>query len=191
MARPRTFFELNRLAQRAQARETARDAARRAATPAPYVPEPPKIVRAVRSIESDDLYVRMFISQTAWNAISTQAAALGLLTEAAAEALAGASVVNFEGNNDEVLRIRVNLLKTTPTVRMTSWGSRVVDKIDSSFSFPVGVIAANNSISAAKVQFNAFFAGAGNAVLGQRVGSFAQLIYRGKIVQTYVKAAAA
>jgi hypothetical protein len=191
MARPRTYFELNRLAEIAQRREAAREAARRASTPQPYVPEQPKTIRAVRSIENDDVYVKMPISQTAWTAITGQANGLGLLTLEAAEALAGSSVINFEGNNDEILRVRVNLLKATPTVRMTEWGSRVVDKIDSSFSFPLGVVAANNSISAAKVQFRGFFAGAGSGILGTRVGNFAQLIYRKKIIEVFVKAAAA
>ncbi len=191
MPRPRTYFELNRLAERARLREAARAAARLASTPKPYVPQEPKIIRAVRSIENDDVYVKMPISQTAWTAISGQANGLGLLTPEAAEALAGSSVINFEGNNDEILRVRVNFLKATPTVRMTEWGSRVVDKTDTSFSFPLGVTAANNSISAAKVQFRGLFAGAGSGILGSRAGNYAQLIYRNKIVETFVKAAAA
>ncbi|MEG4971032.1 hypothetical protein QUB11_31050, partial [Microcoleus sp. B6-A1] len=65
---------------------------------------------------------------------------------AAAEALAGASVVDFKGNHDSVLRIRIHQLKATPTTKMTTWGTRVVDKIDSSFSFPFGISGATNSI---------------------------------------------
>lgn len=191
MPRPRTYFELNRLAGIAQRRETARAAARLAATPRPYVAQEPKIIRAVRSIENDDIYVEMPISQLAWNAILGQADALGLLTPQAAQALAGSSVIDFEGNNEEILRVRVNFLKATPTVRMTEWGTRVVDKTDTSFSFPMGVTAANNSISAAKVQFRALLAGAGSGILGTRAGNYAQLIYRKKIVETFVKPPAA
>jgi hypothetical protein len=189
MARPRTYFELNRLAERAKAREAARAAARLAATPKPYVAQDSKIIRAVRSIESDDVYVEMPISKTAWDNISGQAAANGILEVAAAEALPGSSVIDFKGNNDEVLRVRINFLKATPTVKMTPWGSRVVDKVDNSFSYPMGVVAANNSIAAAKVQFRGFFAGAGSGVLGARAGNYAQLIYRKKIIETFVKAA--
>lgn len=191
MSTPITSFELQRRLDIAKRREAARAAAGLAATPKPYEPEPPKTIRAVRSIESDDVYVKMPFSQTAWTAVAGNAAAIGALTVAAAEALAGASVIDFKGNNDSVLRVRVHSLKATPTVRMTAWGTRVVDKIDASFSFYMGVVAANNSMSAAKVQFNAFFAGAGAGVLGTRAGNYAELIYRGKVIETYVKPNAA
>lgn len=188
MARPRTYFELNRLAEIAKKREAAREAAKLAATPAAYKAKDPATVRYFRSIESDKLYVKMPISKVAWDAVGEQATAIGALDAAAVAAISGSSTVNFEGNNDEVLRIRVHSLKATPTVKVTAWGTRVVDKIDSSLSFPFGVTGADNSLAKAKSDFQALMVG--NGVLGSRAGNYAELLYRGKIISKYVKPSA-
>lgn len=189
MSTPITSYELQRRLDIAKRREAAREAARLAVPPTAYVPEPPKQLRAFRSIEDDDLYVEIPVSKKAWDIVGGQAAAIGALTVAAAEALAGASVVDFKGNHDSVLRIRINQLKATPTTKMTAWGTRVVDKIEESFSFPFGITGAANSISAAKTAFQAWLGGAGNAVLGTREGNYAELIHRGKVLDIFVKAA--
>lgn len=188
MSRPRTFFELNRLADIAKKREAAREAAKLTSTPKPYVAKPPSVSKAFRSIEYDKLYVRMPISKTAWDAVSARAVTIGALDVADVTAISGSSLVNFEGNNDEVLRIRVSLLKATPTVKVTSWGTRVVDKIDSSFSFPFGVTGSDNSLAKAKVDFAAW--ASGSAALGNKAGNYAELLYKNKPIAKYVKPSA-
>jgi hypothetical protein len=186
MARPRTYVQLNRLAEIAKKRETAITAAKLTATPKPYVAKGASTIMCFESIESDDLYVQIPVINTTWAKISASAAAIGALTPVAAAALAGANVVGFKGNHKEVLRVRIDEPKTVPTIKVTAWGTRVVDKIDDSYQFPMGVVGATNSLNSAKAQFQSLMTGA-LAALVLKAGSTAQLIHRGETIATYRK----
>lgn len=181
MGTPTTSFELERRLQIAKKREAAREAARLAATPKPYTPEEPGGSAYFRSIENEDLFVEMPIPSKAGTLATTAVAAIGGLTEAQAEAQANSSLVGFKGNHKQILRIRFTRLKATPTVRMTPWGTRVVDHIDDSVTVPFGGNA-NASLKDAKTAFATFIAGAGAATLGTRKGNRAELIYNGKVI---------
>jgi len=185
MGRPRTYFELNRLADIAKKREEARAAAKKTATPKPYQAEEPGGLAYFRSIENEDLFVEMPIPAKAGTLATSGIAALGGLTETQADATANASLVKFEGNHKQVLRIRFTRLKATPTVKMTPWGTRVVDHIDDSITVPFGA-PPDTSIKGAKTAFNAFIAGAGAATLGTKTGNRAELIYNGKTIAKQV-----
>jgi len=181
MPRPRTSFALSRLADIARARETAREAARRNTTPKPYQAEEEGGLAYFRSIENEDLFVEMPITAKAGALATTGVSAIGGLTAAAAEAIANSSLVGFKGNHKQVLRIRFTRLKATPTVRMTSWGTRVVDHIDDSFTVPFGGNT-DASLKGAKTAFNTFISGAGAVILGTRKGNYAELIYNKKVI---------
>jgi hypothetical protein len=107
---------------------------------------------------------------------------IGGLTAAEATAIANSSLVGFKGNHQKVLRIRFTRLKATPTVKVTPWGTRVVDHTDDSFAVPFG---GNNdaSLKGAKTAFNTFITGtAGSAILGTRKGNRAELMYNGRVI---------
>lgn len=185
MGTPITSYELQRRLDIAKRREAAREAARLTATPKPYTPEEPGGTAYFRSIENEDLFVEMPIPAKAGTLATTAVGALGGLTEAQAEATANASLVSFKGNHKQVLRIRFTRLKATPTVKMTAWGTRVVDHIDDSVTVPFGA-PPDTSIKGARTAFNTFIAGAGAATLGTRVGNRAELIYDGRIIAKQV-----
>ena len=187
MGRPRTSYELNRLADIAKKRETAREAERKAATPTAYKPEEKGGTAYFRSIENEDLYVEMPISAKAGELATTGIASIGGLSAAAAEALPNSSLVGFEGNHKQVLRVRFTRLKATPTTRMTSWGTRVVDHTDDSFSVPFGGNT-DASLKGARTAFNTFISGAGATLLGARKGNRAELMYNGKVIAKRVVA---
>jgi|GEM_PF-1203344 len=181
MPRPRTSYELNRLADIAKKREDAREAAKKAATPKAYQAEEEGGLAYFRSIENEDLFVEMPITAKAGALATTGVSAIGGLTAAAAEAIANSSLVGFEGNHKQVLRVRFTRLKATPTTRMTAWGTRVVDHIDDSFTVPFGGNT-DASLKGAKTAFNTFISGAGAAFLGTRKGNYAELMYNGKVI---------
>jgi len=181
MGRPRTYFELNRLADIAKRREDAREAARKAATPKPYQAEEPGGSAYFRSIEDEKLFVEMPIPAKAGGLVSDPGPILGM-TLAEATAVANSSLVKFKGNHDKILRIRFTRLKATPTTKMTAWGTRVVDHVDDSITVPFGGNA-DASLKGAKTAFNTAMAdGAVTALLGARKGNRAELIYNGKVI---------
>lgn len=181
MPRPRTSFELNRLADIAKKREDAREAAKKSTTPKPYQAEEEGGLAYFRSIENEDLFVEMPIPAKAGTLATTGVSAIGGLTAAQAEAIANSSLVGFKGNHKQVLRIRFVRLKATATTKITAWGTRVVDHVDDSFSVPFGGNT-DASLKGAKTAFNTFISGAGAAILGTRKGNRAELMYNGKII---------
>lgn len=189
MARPRTYFELNRLAEIAKKREDVREAAKKTATPKPYQAEEPGGSGYFRSIENEDLFIEMPIPAKAGATLLEDAGgALGGLTLAEAEAVANSSLVGFKGNHDQVLRIRFTHLKATPTTKVTAWGTRVVDHVDDSVTVPFSA-PADGSMKTARANFGTFIASAGGAAaLGTRKGNRAELIYNGKVIAKRIAA---
>ncbi|MEG4497583.1 hypothetical protein QUB05_05570 [Microcoleus sp. F10-C6] len=181
MSRPRTYFELNRLAEIAKRREAAREATKLAATPKPYKAEDPGGKAYFRSIEDENLFVLMPIPAKAGALVTDPAPILGL-DLAAATAVANSSLVDFKGNHDKVLRIRFTRLKATPTVKVTAWGTRVVDHIDDSVTVPFG----GNSDASLKGAKTAFATAMANAtmtgLLGSRKGNYAELLYNNRVI---------
>ncbi|HEY9813300.1 MAG TPA: hypothetical protein V6D31_07170 [Candidatus Sericytochromatia bacterium] len=181
MPRPRTSFELNRLADIAKKREDAREAAKKAATPKPYQAKERGGSAYFRSIEDENLFVEMPIPAKA-GALATDPAPILGMTLAEASAVANSSLVEFKGNHDKVLRIRFTRLKATPTAKMTAWGTRVVDHIDDSVTVPFGGNT-DASLKGARTAFNTAMANAAIAgLLGARKGNRAELIYNGNVI---------
>ena len=194
MGRPRTAKDLQYLADIAKAREAARKAAAVTAPLKPYKERPPKATLFVQSIEDDGIWVTFPIYQTSITSVTPAGvAALGLISVTQVAALPATSnkVVDFKGNNSDVLRVKIHDPKATPTERKTSWGTRVVDKIDRSYQVPMGVTGTDNSLDAAKKQFRTLFAvgGALRSTISKK-GAYAEL-YHGKKLLTSVKGAAA
>jgi hypothetical protein len=181
MPRPRTYFELNRLADIAKKREEAREAAKKAATPKPYQAEEEGGSAYFRSIEDENLFVEMPIPAKA-GALATDPGPILGMTLAEATAVANSSLVEFKGNHDKVLRIRFTRLKATPTTKITAWGTRVVDHVDDSVTVPFGGNT-DASLKGAKTAFNTAMANATIAgILGSRKGNRAELMYNGKVI---------
>ena len=186
MARPRTYFELNRLADIAKKRETAIAAAKLTKTPKSYVEKPTGGAAYFRSIESENLFVFMPIPAKAGSLLTNLPLIFGM-TSAEVTTVANSSKVNFKGNHKSILRIRFTRLKSTPTIKVTSWGTRVVDHIDDSVTIPFGVDA-TGSIKAAITTFNtAIVNPTVGALLGTKKGSYAELIYDGKVLSKFMK----
>lgn len=183
MARPRTSFELERLAAIAKRRETARATAKLTATPKAYVAEEPGGSGYFRSIENENLFVQMPIPSKAGTALfSDGGGALGGLTLAEVQAIANSSVVDFKGNHKQVLRIRFTRLKATPTTKITPWGTRVVDHTDDSVTVPF-FGPADGSLRTAKANFATFTAaGPGATAIGTRKGNRAELLYNNRVL---------
>jgi len=186
MSRPRTSFELNRLADIAKKRETAREAAKKASTPTPYKARDPGGTAYFRSIEDDNLFVKMPIPATA-GALVGDSTPIDGKEEAVVNALLNVSKVGFKGNHQSILRIRFTRLKSTPTTKVTSWGTRVVDHIDDSVTVPYGA-PADSSLQTAKTAFGTFMATApATALLGTKKGNYAELMYNGKVLDKFTK----
>lgn len=181
MGRPRTYFELNRLAEIAKKREDAREAAKLTASPKPYQAEEPGGEAYFRSIEDENLFVLMPIPAKATALVTDPAPILGL-SLAEATAIANSSLVKFKGNHEKVLRIRFTRLKATPTVKVTPWGTRVVDHIDDSLTVPFGGNS-DASLKGAKTAFATAMANATLAgLLGSKKGNYAELLYNGRVI---------
>lgn len=184
MGTPITSYELQRRLDIAKKREAAREAARLNTTPKQYVAEEQGGSAYFRSIENEDLFVEMPIPKKAATLATTAIGSIGGLTLEQAEATANSSLVKFKGNHKQVLRVRFTRLKATPVVKMTAWGTRVVDHVDDSVTVPFGGNA-NASLKDAKTAFNTFVGGGvGATTLGTRAGNRADLIYNGKVIAT-------
>lgn len=183
MGTPITSWELQRRLDIAKKREAAREAARLTATPKPYEARPQGEAGYFRSFENENLFVEMEVPAKAGTALMADAgAALGGLTLAEVGALPNSSNVKFKGNHEQVLRIRFTRLKATPTVKVTAWGTRVVDHIDDSVTVPFSA-PADGSIKTVKANFATFMASAGGTgALGTRQGNRAELMYAGRVL---------
>ena len=186
MTRPRTYFELNRLADIAKKRETAIATAKLTKTPKSYVERPTGGSAYFRSIESENLFVFMPIPVKAGSLLTNLPLIFGM-TSAEVTAIANSSKVGFKGNHKSILRIRFTRLKSTPTTKVTSWGTRVVDHVDDSITVPFGVDA-TGSVKATITAFGTTMANSTvGALLGTKKGSYAELIYNGKVLSKFVK----
>ena len=183
MGRPRTSWELDRLAAIAKAREAARKAAQAALAPKPYKARTPGGEGYFRSIEDENLFVKMPIPAKAGTTLVGDPGGLGGFTLAGVTAIANSAVVGFKGNHKSVLRVRISIVKTTPTEKRTAWGTRVVDHWDEGFTVPFGA-PANGSLEAAKTAFTAAVTGTGTltGALGTRKGSKAELMYGKRVI---------
>jgi len=182
MARPRTFRDLQNLADIAKKRETMRAAAKLAAVPAPWKERGTKSNWYFKSAEDQNIWVTMPIYDDTIAFVTTAAltALGGYATTAPILLITGATIVDFRAKNQDVLRIRIHDSKATPTQKNTPWGTRVVDKIDKSYSIPMTVTGTDGSLAQAKAQFRAAFTGTG--VLASKLvkkGNYAEL-YLGK-----------
>lgn len=182
MGTPVTSHELQRRLDIAKRREAAREAARIAATPKPYVPQEQGSAGYFRSIENENLFVEVEVPAKAGPTLMADAGGvLGGLTLAEVTAIPNSSTVKFKGNHRQVLRIRFTRLKATPTVKMTAWGTRVVDHIDDSVTVPFAA-PDDTSLKTAQTRFATFITGAGAGTLGTRKGNKAELLYNGKVI---------
>ena len=182
MGTPITSYELQRRLDIAKKREAAREAARLAATPAPYAPKDIGGSAYFRSIENENLFVEMPIPAKAGTLATSAVGSIGGYTLAQVDTMTPKpAVVGFKGNHKEVLRIRFTRLKATPTVKTTAWGTRVVDHIDDSVTVPFGGNE-DCSLKDAATAFNAFVTGAGATTLGSKPGNKAELIFNGKVI---------
>ena len=182
MGTPITSFELQRRLDIAKKREAAKEAAKKATTPKPYAPKDIGGTAYFRSIENENLFVEMPISAKAGVLATTGVASIGGYTLAEVSAMTPKpATVGFKANHKEILRVRFTRLKATPTVKMTTWGTRVVDHIDDSVTVPFGGNS-DCSLKDATTAFNALIAGAGAAILGTKKGNRAELIFNGKVI---------
>jgi hypothetical protein len=183
MGTPITSFELQRRLDIAKRREAAREAARRAATPKPYTPKDVGGTAYFRSIENENLFVEMPIPGKAGTLATTAVGSIGGYTLAEVNAMTPKpATVAFKGNHKEVLRVRFTRLKATPTTKITSWGTRVVDHIDDSVTVPFGGNT-DCSLKDAAAAFNTFVtSGPGAAALGTKKGNKVELIFNNKVI---------
>ncbi len=185
MARPRTFRDLQNLADIAKKREDARASAKLAKPPKTYRPRGTTSIWYFKSVEDENIWVSMPVfDDTVTFVTPAGMAALGGFTGDAAVVLpAQAQLVNFASKNQDVLRVKIHDSKATPTEKNTPWGTRVVDKIDKSYGVPMSITGSNGSLAQAKVQFRAAFAG----VLADKIskkGNYAELYYGKKLLAT-------
>ncbi|MCC3532569.1 MAG: hypothetical protein JGK21_31345 [Microcoleus sp. PH2017_22_RUC_O_B] len=188
MGRPRTSFDLQRLADIAKKREVAREAAKKAATPKPYKKRGATTKLCFESAEDENVWVEIAVLDATITFVTTAGmTALGAKTAAEVLALPGTpSIVDFKGNNQDVLRVRIHDPKATPVEKVTPWGTRVVDKIDKSYQVPMSIVAASNSLSDAKVQFRTLF-GPGGVLAGkitEKENAYAELYHGKKLLAT-------
>jgi hypothetical protein len=185
MGRILTAVQLEKKLTQRKAREAYREAA--AKNPAlvkPYKAKGATSTIWVRSLDSENLIVKMPVFDTTITKVGANSALVNWLDQAVALP-AGATLVGFKGNNKAVMRIRVNEARATPLPKNTPWGTRVVDMIDNSYSFPVGTgtTPATRTVEAMIILFSGLFGTGGQfKTLIAKDGSSAELIYRGKTI---------
>ncbi|TAF91324.1 MAG: hypothetical protein EAZ49_06165 [Oscillatoriales cyanobacterium] len=175
MARRYTWQQLEKRAAISKARETYLDAQKKSPTVSkPYKPEGDKTELAIP-----------VLAATATK-ISSIMADAGVLTASAAAALPlTVSSQSFKEAHKQVLRVTIHEAKATPTVKNTPWGTRVVDMIDNSYSFPFSLGADSSpTVKEAKTVFKALFSTGGGKGLLNKKGSYATLSFRGKVLAT-------
>ncbi len=81
--------------------------------------------------------------------------------------------------------MKIHDSKSTPTVKVTPWGTRVVDKIDKTYQVPMGITGAGGSLTVAKAQFRTIF-GVGGVLATKltKKGNYAELYYGKKLLAT-------
>lgn len=182
MATRYTWQQLEKRAARAKARETYLDAQKLLPTTVkPYISEGEKIELAAYSFVDENVIVTIPVAATTVTKITPILAQLGVLTSSEAAALPlTVGRRTFKQAHKEVLRVTVHEAKATPTTKNTPWGTRVVDMIDISYSFPFSLgIDSSPTLKEAKNVFTTLFNGAGAALLNKK-GSYAILSYKGK-----------
>jgi hypothetical protein len=143
----------------------------------------------VRSIEDNSLIVKMPVLDSTITKIGTATSAkLGWMTATEVAALtASTSVVKFKSNHQQILRIKVDEAKASPTSKISGWGTRVVDPIEISYRFPYGLGADTTpTLQEAKDFFRVLFTSGEGKPLIAKKGSYASLIY-GKTVIDVVR----
>ena len=190
MARQYTWQQLEKRSNKVKARETYLEAQKKLPdVQKPYKPEGDKVAWYARSFEDSGIIVEIPVLSATSTKISTGASALGLLTFDEAIALLNISMLKFREGHKQVLRITVHEAKATPTTKNTPWGTRVVDMIDNSYSFPFSLAADTSpTLKEAKTAFKELFnTGGGLIALLNKKGSYATLSFRGKVLDTVKK----
>jgi len=136
MARQYTWQQLEARAAKRKARETYLNAQKLNPVAKPYAPEGDKDTFWAYSIEDQGIIVEIPVLAATTAKITSAITDLGILTPAQATALLNVSRLNFKEGHKQILRITVFEAKATPTPKNTPWGTRVVDMIDNSYSFP-------------------------------------------------------
>lgn len=184
MARRYTWQQLEKRAATSKARETYIDAQKKLPTVLkPYKSEGDKVDVAAYSFVDSGYVVTIPIPAATATKITALMETAGILTASQAAALPlTTGRRGFKEAHKEVLRVTVHEAKATPTTKNTPWGTRVVDMIDKSYSFPFSLGADSSpTMKEAKVAFATLFsAGAGLALLSTK-GSYATLSYKGKV----------
>lgn len=138
----------------------------------------------VRSMENFSAVVKIPVLAESIAAVNPFVTQLGWLTQVEVEALTATSILGFKEGHKQVMRIRVNIALAAPNPKNTPWGTRVVDMIDSSFQIPFSLGAdATPTLQEAKSVFNTLFAkgnAGGNLII--KKASYAELLYRGKVI---------
>jgi len=189
MAKQYTWQQLEKRAARVKAREVYLDAQKLNPVAKPYKPEGDKTTWYAYSFEDVEILVEIPVFSATNTKISASAAALGLLTGAAAIMLTNSSILEFKVAHKQVLRITVFEANAAPKAKNTPWGTRVVDTIDNSYSFPFSLGPDTSpTVKEAKLAFNTLF-GTGGALVGllNKKGSYAALSFRGKVLDTFRK----
>ncbi|MCC3439401.1 MULTISPECIES: hypothetical protein [unclassified Microcoleus] len=153
----------------------------------PYKPEGDKTELVAYSFEDENATVTIPVLASTATKISSIMADAGILTASAGAALPlNVSRRSFKEAHKQVLRVTIYEAKATPTVKNTPWGTRVVDMIDNSYSFPFSLGADSSpTVKEAKTVFKALFSTGGTgAVLLNKKGSYATLSFRGKVLAT-------
>ncbi|MCC3569525.1 MULTISPECIES: hypothetical protein [unclassified Microcoleus] len=187
MARRYTWQQLEKRAAISKARETYLDAQKKSPTVSkPYKPEGDKTELAAYSFEDPGVIVTIPVLAATATKISSIMADAGVLTAADAAALPlTVSSQSFKEAHKQVLRVTIHEAKATPTVKNTPWGTRVVDMIDNSYSFPFSLGADSSpTVKEAKTVFKALFSTGGGKGLLNKKGSYATLSFRGKVLAT-------
>jgi hypothetical protein len=161
MGRAITSKQLEARADKAKKREAALLAKKLNSTPKPYKKKPPTDIILVSQVGSGGkVFVKVPVQESVLKALpdaTKEAFGMKPASTKLADLGTGAAIVDFTGNHKKVLRVTVYKGLTTPIEKNTSWGTRVVKHIDSSYSFPVGGASVDTVIAA----FQAAFTGSG------------------------------
>ncbi|MEG4572644.1 hypothetical protein QUA56_08060 [Microcoleus sp. N3A4] len=185
MARQYTWQQLESRAAKVKARELYLEAQKKNPVAKPYKAEGDKTTFWAYSIEDDGVIVSIPVLEATATKIAAGIASLGILTPAVADAILNVTRLKFKEGHKQVLRITVFEAKATPTPKNTPWGTRVVDMIDNSYSFPFSLgTDGTPTLKEAKNTFNALFSSGALKTLLNKKGSYAALSLRGKILST-------
>ncbi|MEG4323075.1 MULTISPECIES: hypothetical protein [unclassified Microcoleus] len=180
MSRRYTWQQLEARAAKIKAREAFMEAKKKAPVATAYKAEGDKSTLWAYSFEDDKVIVPIPLLAATKTKITAGIAALGLLESTAADLVAGVTRLNFKEGHKQVLRITVHEAKATPLPKNTPWGTRVVDMIDNSYSFPFSLgNDGTPTMKEAKAAFQIIMKGALATLLAKK-GSIAVLSFKGK-----------